>query len=94
MSLDDHDRALVEFSIRLTKQPGTMTASDLVPLRSAGFEDAAILWLTEVVAYFNFVNRMADGLGVELEPGREDYLGSAASPGSAETKQGESGGQE
>jgi len=36
-------------------------------LRAAGFDDAAILRATEITAYFNFVNRLADGLGVELE---------------------------
>jgi alkylhydroperoxidase family enzyme len=40
----------------------------LAALRAAGFDDPAILRATEIVAYFNFVNRLADGLGVELEP--------------------------
>ena len=36
-------------------------------MRAAGFDDAAVLRATEVIAYFNFVNRLATGLGVELE---------------------------
>ena len=40
----------------------------LNPLRDAGLDDRAILDLVQVIAYFNFVNRLADGLGVELEP--------------------------
>jgi alkylhydroperoxidase family enzyme len=39
----------------------------LEQLRAAGFDDAAILRATEIVGYFNFVNRLANGLGVELE---------------------------
>jgi alkylhydroperoxidase family enzyme len=37
-------------------------------LRAAGLDDEAILHLAEVVAYFNFINRIADGLGVDPEP--------------------------
>ena len=46
-------------------------------LRAAGFSDRAILDIAQVVAYYAYVNRIADGLGVSLEPywseGREDY---------------------
>ncbi len=41
--------------------------TDIARLRSAGWSDRAILDLTLVVGYFAFVNRIADGLGVELE---------------------------
>jgi alkylhydroperoxidase family enzyme len=44
-----------------------MTRVDLEPLRTAGLNDRAILEVVEVTAYFNFVNRLADGLGVSLE---------------------------
>lgn len=44
-----------------------MERADLVPLREAGLEDRAILEVVEITAYFNFVNRLADGLGVSLE---------------------------
>lgn len=44
-----------------------MKRADLVPLREAGLEDRAILEVVEITAYFNFVNRLADGLGVSLE---------------------------
>jgi alkylhydroperoxidase family enzyme len=46
-----------------------MTEADLEPLRQHGLDDRAILDLALVVAYFAFVNRIAHGLGVELEPG-------------------------
>jgi len=44
-----------------------MTAADLAPLRDAGFDDLAIHDVCAIVAYFAFVNRIADGLGVRLE---------------------------
>jgi len=46
-----------------------MTDDDLDPLRAHGLDDRAILDLTLVIAYFAFVNRIANGLGVEVEPG-------------------------
>lgn len=44
-----------------------MTADDIAPLRAAGLSDAGVHDLTAVTAYFNFVNRVAQGLGLELE---------------------------
>ena len=52
---------------RLTRVPASITSADVEALRQAGFEDAAILEICQVASYFAFVNRMADGLGVELE---------------------------
>ena len=72
--LTPRDRALADYCIRLTRDPGGMEEQHLEPLRKAGLDDTAILWLAEVVSYFNYVNRMADGLGVELEPGKWDPL--------------------
>jgi alkylhydroperoxidase family enzyme len=46
-----------------------MRREDLEPLRAAALDDRAILDLCQIVCYFNYVNRLADGLGVELEPG-------------------------
>ncbi len=44
-----------------------MTEADVLALRTAGFDDRAIHDGCAIVAYFAFVNRIADGLGVELE---------------------------
>jgi len=52
---------------RLTRVPASITSADVEALRQAGFVDAAILEICQVASYFAFVNRMADGLGVELE---------------------------
>jgi alkylhydroperoxidase family enzyme len=45
-----------------------MTQSDLEPLRGAGLSDTEILDAVQVIAYFNYINRVADALGVDLEP--------------------------
>ena len=52
---------------RLTRTPSEVTLGDVEVLRHAGFSDRAVLDLTLVIAYFNFVTRLADGLGVPLE---------------------------
>lgn len=67
--LDAADRALVTYAMELTRSPADASAARVAALRQAGFGDEAILAATEVIAYFNFVNRIAHGLGVELEPG-------------------------
>lgn len=54
---------------KLTSAPSAMTESDLDPLRAEGLSDRDILDITLVVAYFNFVNRIALGLGVSYSAG-------------------------
>lgn len=62
-------RALLRFAAALTRAPGAVTEAHVDALRTAGWGDEAILHACEVVSYFNFVNRLADGLGVRLEEG-------------------------
>ena len=45
-----------------------MTEPDLQPLRAAGLTDRGILDLVEVASYFNYINRVADALGIDPEP--------------------------
>jgi alkylhydroperoxidase family enzyme len=52
---------------KLTRRPEDVSASDVSALRRAGLSDAAILDICQVAAYYAFVNRLADGLGVEVE---------------------------
>lgn len=54
-------------AVKLTREPSSVNVADINALREAGLDDRAILDLTLVIAYFNFVNRIADGLGVPLE---------------------------
>ena len=65
--IDDADRAMLHYVDKLTRAPSTIVESDVGALRSAGFSDAAILDICQVAAYYAFVNRIASGLGVELE---------------------------
>lgn len=63
------DRAIVDYALKLTATPREMTAADVDGLRAVGLDDRGIHDVCAITAYFNFVNRMADGLGVELEEG-------------------------
>jgi uncharacterized peroxidase-related enzyme len=65
--LPERLRAPARYAIKLTRTPYEMVESDLAPLRASGLTDRDIVDLNQVVAYFNYVNRVADGLGVELE---------------------------
>ena len=77
--LDERQRALLAYADRLTRDPAAVRNADVEALRHAGWSDEAILHACEVVAYFNFVNRLADGLGVQLEAGwREPIIGTAS----------------
>lgn len=64
---DAATRAVCGHAVRLNRAPASIGEEDLEALRRAGLDDRAILDLTLIVAYFNFVNRVASGLDVELE---------------------------
>ena len=68
--LGEADRALLDYAARLTRAPDEITADDVEALRAHGFDDRAIHDACAITAYYAFVNRIADGLGVELEPDR------------------------
>jgi uncharacterized peroxidase-related enzyme len=61
------DEALCAFAERLTKSPEGMGQEDVDALRAHGFDDTAIHDTAQVVGYFNYINRIADALGVDLE---------------------------
>ena len=61
------DRAMLEYAAKLTHEPWNMKETDVAALHEAGFSDEAILDINQVAGYYAFVNRLADGLGVELE---------------------------
>ena len=67
VALGTRARALVDYALKLTTAPATVTEQELGPLRAAGLSDAAIHDVACITAYYNFVNRIALGLGVELE---------------------------
>ncbi len=66
-SISDADRAMLDYAVKLTRTPSAVDAEDVAALRAAGFDDAAVLDVCQVTSYYNYVNRLADGLGVELE---------------------------
>ena len=61
------DRTLLSYAIKLTTSPAEVRQTDISALRQAGFGERAIHDACVVVAYFAYVNRVADGLGVGLE---------------------------
>lgn len=65
--LDRRQRALVDYALKLTLKPEEVSEQDLAPLREVGLADSAIHDAAAITAYFNFVNRLALGLGVDLE---------------------------
>ncbi len=58
---------MLEYAVKLTLEPWSMNRGDVERLRESEFSDADILDINQVTGYFAFVNRLADGLGVELE---------------------------
>jgi uncharacterized peroxidase-related enzyme len=65
--LTSRERSIAEYAVKLALHPAEMTAADVASLRQAGLSDAEVLDVCQIAAYFSFVNRMAHGLGVELE---------------------------
>jgi len=60
---------LLDFAAKLTLEPRGMGAKDVERLRESGFADADVVDAVQLTAYFNYVNRVLDGLGAEPEPG-------------------------
>ena len=65
--LNDIDRALCAYAEKLTLSPTAMSEADVDCLRAAGLDDVAIHDATQVISFFNYINRVADALGVEAE---------------------------
>ena len=59
---------MLDYAVKLTRSPDAVGASDVDALRLVGMTDGEILDVCQITAYYNYVNRLADGLGVELEP--------------------------
>ncbi len=66
--LAEQDRAMLDYAVKLTREPWNMREEDVERLRLVGWTDVDILDIAQIVAYFAYVNRIADGLGVGVEP--------------------------
>ncbi len=67
------DTALCEYAEKLTHTPAAMRAADVEGLRALGVSDESIHDCIQVVSYFNYINRIADAVHVELEPEMPPY---------------------
>jgi uncharacterized peroxidase-related enzyme len=66
--LTARERAMCDYAKKLSLTPGVMREEDLEPLRAVGLSDRDIHNAVQVISYFNYINRIADGLGTDLEP--------------------------
>jgi uncharacterized peroxidase-related enzyme len=62
--LSEQDRAMLDYAAKLTTGAYRVTPEDLQRLRAAGFDDRGILQINLIASWFNYINRVADGLGV------------------------------
>lgn len=67
-ALEPRARALCDFAVLLTATPSAVGAADVDALRMHGVDDVAIHDAIQVIAYFNYINRVADAVGIEDEP--------------------------
>ncbi len=67
---DPAETAMLDYVEKLTREPSSVSRADVSGLRDQGFADADVLDIAQIAAYYAFVNRIAEGLGVELESHR------------------------
>jgi len=61
------ERAMLDYAVKITKDATKVWKDDHDKLRGVGFDDQAILQITLIAAWFNYINRVADALGVGRE---------------------------
>jgi len=66
--LKPREKALAKFAELLTRHPAAIRRADIVTLGKHGLSDRDILDAVQVIAYFNYINRVADALGIDPEP--------------------------
>jgi uncharacterized peroxidase-related enzyme len=65
--VSEQERVMLDYAVRLTKDATAIGRDDHERLRAAGFDDTAILQITLIASWFNYINRVADALGVGRE---------------------------
>ena len=63
---------MIDYVIKLTKDATKVWKDDIERLRAVGFEDRGILQITLIAAWFNYINRVADSLGVGRQEQRRE----------------------
>jgi uncharacterized peroxidase-related enzyme len=61
------ERMMLDYVVKLTKDATQVWRDDIEGLRAAGFDDRGILQIALIASWFNYINRVADGLGVGRE---------------------------
>lgn len=69
--ISEQDRVMLDYVVKLTKDATKCSPQDHEKLRAVGFDDKGILQITLIAAWFNYINRVADALGV----GRDEFMG-------------------
>ena len=72
--LDPQLRGMLDYAAKLTSDPSAMQESDVVGLRDLGLSDEEILSVCLIACNFNFMTRLADGLGVQVDDGRQEAV--------------------
>lgn len=72
--ISEQDRAMLDYVVKLTKDATRCSPQDLEQLRSVGFDDRGILQITLIASWFNYINRVADALGVGRDWAASDLL--------------------
>ncbi len=62
--ISEQDRAMLDYAVKLTKDATKCSPEDHARLRAAGFDDRGILQITLIAAWFSYINKAADALGV------------------------------
>ncbi len=73
-NLDPQTRAMLDYATKLTREPTSMQQYDVIALRETGLADEQILSVVLITCNFNFMTRLADGLGVEVPKERQKYV--------------------
>lgn len=73
-NLDPQTRGMLDYATKLTQEPASMAEADIIKLRELGLSDEQILSVVLITCEYNFMTRLADGLGVEASPHRKEFV--------------------
>ena len=72
--LDPQTRGMLDYAVKLTREPASMKKRDVEVLRGLGLSDEQILSTVLITCTFNFMTRLADGLGITLDEGKQETV--------------------